>query len=73
MSALDNLRQRAAALAAPRVTKRCGYLQSRRHKWGSYRDGQGVYTSVCCERCGLWWGDFVRRFPHLKDELEKRP
>lgn len=40
------------------------------HKWGIWKDKQtGIYHSVCCERCGLWWGDFVRKHPNAESEL----
>ena len=31
------------------------------HRWGSWRNPKThQYHSFACERCGMWWGDFVR-------------
>lgn len=54
------------------ITRRCPLNPFRKHKWGNWFNKKtGQYHSICCERCGLWWGDFAKKFPHLQDEVKK--
>lgn len=53
----------------PLNTRRCYMNPFKQHKWGSwYNKEVGLYHSICCSRCGLWYGDFVHKFPHLKNQ-----
>lgn len=59
-------------MIGPFNTRRCSFNPFRRHAWGTWFNRRtGQYHSVCCSRCGLWWGDFVRKFPHLRDEVNQ--
>ena len=54
-------------MKGPLNTRRCSLtLGFREHRWGAWKNPQtGQYQSICCERCGLWWGDFTRKFPSV--------
>ena len=57
----------------PLNTKRCSLNPFRQHIWGSwYNKDTGQYHSLSCERCGLWFGDFTRKYPSLQKQYDEQ-